>query len=353
MRFNTLRFDLRTFIVCVLALNVLALSACSREDQSNADSPDLWDLNIDPFAVTLSGIDSGAQLAMHFHHAHSERVRGIGLFAPRPYDCARGVQERVVDKCSGGGTPWPDSEQALSEAHYSQLEQQRVVQPGALLTSDIVWVSRGEKNQQISADLTHAVVEWYRQSIHAQYVTEVTYPAVANVWPTQSYGEDCTSQSLALGNCDLDAAGDMLAALYGFLEEASEQTQPISTIDQAAILGDSTQPINRYFAPTGYAYVPRECAEGSACSLHIALHGCSQRAQEFALHSGLNRWADSNRLIILYPQAASGSGNPDGCWDWWGFSGDEYATLDGQHIEGLLRLIHYLSGVRTYSPDNN
>ncbi|WP_235580933.1 hypothetical protein [Pseudorhodoferax sp. Leaf265] len=36
---------------------------------------------------------------------------------------------------------------------------------------------------------------------------------------------------------------------------------------------------------------------------------------------GFNRWADTNRLIVLYPQVArSGASpfNPKGCWDWWG-----------------------------------
>jgi poly(3-hydroxybutyrate) depolymerase len=36
-------------------------------------------------------------------------------------------------------------------------------------------------------------------------------------------------------------------------------------------------------------------------------------------HAGYNRWADTNGIIVLYPQAAASSGiplNPNGCWDW-------------------------------------
>jgi poly(3-hydroxybutyrate) depolymerase len=40
---------------------------------------------------------------------------------------------------------------------------------------------------------------------------------------------------------------------------------------------------------------------------HIALHGCKQDAgdRRFVDETGYNAWADTNRLIILYPQTPS------------------------------------------------
>jgi len=45
---------------------------------------------------------------------------------------------------------------------------------------------------------------------------------------------------------------------------------------------------------------------------------------------GYNRWADTNRIILLYPQVDRSPSvgnipltaqiNPNGCWDWWGYS---------------------------------
>src|SRR5262245_59927187 len=37
-------------------------------------------------------------------------------------------------------------------------------------------------------------------------------------------------------------------------------------------------------------------------------------------HAGYNDWADTNRLIVLYPQTIDNGRNLDGCWDWWGFN---------------------------------
>ena len=48
---------------------------------------------------------------------------------------------------------------------------------------------------------------------------------------------------------------------------------------------------------------------------------------EYVDDSGYNAWADTNDLIVLYPQTTasfSDPTNPNGCWDWWGFSGSNY-----------------------------
>lgn len=59
------------------------------------------------------------------------------------------------------------------------------------------------------------------------------------------------------------------------------------------------------------------------CRLHVAFHGCRQFAESvgtvFVEHSGLNAWAESNNIIVLYPQTVNSDVlpfNPKACWDW-------------------------------------
>jgi poly(3-hydroxybutyrate) depolymerase len=63
----------------------------------------------------------------------------------------------------------------------------------------------------------------------------------------------------------------------------------------------------------------------------VTLHGCLQSAEvlgeEFYTKIGVNEWADTNNIIVLYPQVQKSSGllffsayNPEGCWDFWGYS---------------------------------
>ncbi|HEX7635306.1 MAG TPA: fibronectin type III domain-containing protein [Noviherbaspirillum sp.] len=49
----------------------------------------------------------------------------------------------------------------------------------------------------------------------------------------------------------------------------------------------------------------------------------------FVDNAGYNRWADTNNIVVLYPQTTNGNGNPNGCWDWWGYDDPNYAKKNG------------------------
>jgi hypothetical protein len=56
-------------------------------------------------------------------------------------------------------------------------------------------------------------------------------------------------------------------------------------------------------------------------------------------------WAESNDIIILYPQVKSGPGNPNECWDWWGYTNSNYHTRHGKQMSAVSRMIdHLLAG---------
>jgi poly(3-hydroxybutyrate) depolymerase len=77
-------------------------------------------------------------------------------------------------------------------------------------------------------------------------------------------------------------------------------------------------------AHTGYVYVPASCQStaGKGCVVHVVFHGCRQVAGDVGdyVYSklGYNGWADTNNIIVLYPQVdpTASSVNPQGCWDW-------------------------------------
>ena len=118
----------------------------------------------------------------------------------------------------------------------------------------------------------------------------------------------------------------------------------------------------------GHVYVPRACAAGKVCRLHLALHGCHQYDEEignvYYTHSGYNEWAESNDIIVLYPQAIATTIplsvwpfnlqtliNPNGCWDWWGYTGKDYANKEGVQIKAIMAMIARLrSGDAPRSP---
>lgn len=57
---------------------------------ANAAIQDLPELNADITHTTVSGISSGAYMAVQMHFAYSQFIKGAGVFAGGPYLCALG-----------------------------------------------------------------------------------------------------------------------------------------------------------------------------------------------------------------------------------------------------------------------
>ena len=99
-------------------------------------------------------------------------------------------------------------------------------------------------------------------------------------------------------------------------------------------------------ADEGFVFVPKDCAAGNPCRIHVAFHGCRQSIEflgrAFAGETGYNRWADANRIVVLYPQVAKSwfwPFNPWGCWDWWGYSGADYATRNAAQLSTVHAML--------------
>jgi hypothetical protein len=115
---------------------------------------------------------------------------------------------------------------------------------------------------------------------------------------------------------------------------------------------------NPGMAATGWVYVPANCAGGAVCKLHVALHGCKQDAasigDKFIKNTGYTRWADSNSIIVLFPQAkvdntvhataASGTlSNANGCFDWIGWYGNNFAQRGGTQMAAIKAMVDRVS----------
>jgi len=164
---------------------------------------------------------------------------------------------------------------------------------------------------------------------------------------TLSEGVACgVTKEPFLTDCDYDQAESILKQIYGNLSPPS-----------AALGGEfivfSQKPFIRGLSQHGLAddgvvYIPKYCRETPGCRIHVAFHGCAQ-GREFVgdAHvkgAGFERWADANRIILLYPQIKSDKlTNPKGCWDWWGYTQLDYLTQKAPQIMFVRRLIDKLS----------
>jgi poly(3-hydroxybutyrate) depolymerase len=64
--------------------------------------------------------------------------------------------------------------------------------------------------------------------------------------------------------------------------------------------------------------------------------------QQFVRNTGYNRWADTNNIVILYPQTSHAA--PNGCWDWWGYDSANFARKSGPQMAAVKAMVTRLSG---------
>ncbi|TQV73647.1 polyhydroxybutyrate depolymerase [Aliikangiella marina] len=312
-------------------LIVFLLSNCSK---STDQFPSL---NLDRSSVTVSGISSGGYMAHQYHLAYGSQVSGAALFASGPFGCAQGDLNIALADCVDSQQP-PFVDDLF--AHLNRLVEAEQIDALDNLSEDKVWIFHGQADQRVSRQVTETQAALYRK-LQVQVATEFTVNAGHGI-PTTDYGVPCNnSESPHINHCQYDGAGEALQVLYGELAAKTKATGKIIPFSQAKFLTNQSNTL----AETGYAYVPSICLSGEQCRIHISFHGCSQNEEsvgrEYIEHSGFNSWAESNRLVIIYPQTKSSFVplNPKACWDWWGYTGPDYQTKNGQQITHIHAII--------------
>lgn len=303
-------------------------------------------LNLDADATTVSGLSSGAFMAVQLQVAFSKRIAGAGVVAGGPYGCADGNVYRAVRLCMNA--LWGKADPSDSLDDIQALAAQGRIDAAAHLTNDQVYLFHGQADDTVARATMDALRETYTLlDVPEDQITYVTQVDAGHGFVTERGQLDCDDTDPDfLIDCDFDQAGDIFGQLYADLEPATPpRAEGLRTFDQAQFLQGAVG-----MDETAFVYVPQNCAAGDLCRLHIALHGCQQGreviGQDYAVLTGYNRWAEANGIVVLYPQAISipapwwnwFGGNPNGCWDWWGFSGDDYLSRQAPQIAAIARM---------------
>ena len=311
---------------------------------ARAEAP-LEQLNLHTEQVTISGLSSGAYMAGQYHLAHAEHVSGVAMLAGGPYYCAQGNLSQAIAACL---------HKQDAPIHLDTIN--RTIddyQARGLLASDSaikdskIWIFHGDKDETVGRHVAEHLVKQYQQWFKKDNMTVIFDDKASHHFPTMSEGHACDiSVSPFVGACQFDAAGALLTTTVGQLNAPSTSAQgEVYPIKQHKLGGNSAKSI----AKNGYVYIPDVCLDGEPCSLHVSFHGCKQNAKTIGMQyiedTGLNRWADTNRMVVLYPQTKNSLAlpfNPYGCWDWWGYTDYQYATREGQQIKAIHTIIQAL-----------
>lgn len=341
---------LLTIIMLGAAVPVLSAAPLSA---APADTPPaLPALGANAKAVSVSGLSSGAFQAIQYDVAFSASSIGVGVVAGGPYNCAYVNWGGIVTCMSGNPT---GSASYMAAKGFADLH---TIDPVNHLASQKVYLFSGTNDDTVHQSVMNAVYDFFKLSgvPVADISYEKTYPA-GHAFISPTYGNLCkTTASPYVDECPLengaakanyDQPGAILTQIYG-----GPLNAPPATLSSAPQAFNQREFANQSSSMdgTGYVYIPQACTvSGAACAVHVVLHGCQQGASIVgdAVYGqvGYNGWADSNKIIVLYPQAViSQPLNPQGCWDWWGYTGPNFQVKSGVQLSAIKAMVDRLTG---------
>ncbi|MBP1850017.1 extracellular catalytic domain type 2 short-chain-length polyhydroxyalkanoate depolymerase [Rhizobium halophytocola] len=336
-------------LLFMLTILLLSLNVSLQPSVAHAAEP-LPKLNLDISKTTVSGLSSGAFMAVQLETAFSSAIAGAGVVSGGPYNCAEDSVYKAVFGCL---VPpwymyWPAPVADESFAAFKTLEGR--IDPLSDIASDRIYLFHGTADDTVRRKSMDVLAEVYgRLDVPAANIRYVTDVGAGHGFLTDEGPVACgVTKPDFLNDCDIDQAGDILKWLYG---ELAPPVGPTGVADNLLSFDQSAYTEGALgMDDTGFVYIPASCRSGAPCRLHIALHGCQQGRKTigdaYARLTGYNGWAEANGIVVLYPQAvvipASAfspfAGNPKGCWDWWGYSADDYLSRDAPQLAAIARM---------------
>ncbi|WP_293267842.1 poly(3-hydroxybutyrate) depolymerase [Neptunomonas sp.] len=315
--------------------------------------------------TSVSGLSSGAYMAAQFHVAYSEKLVGAGIVAGGPWNCAStfsfmsplsNALTTCMDPCKYTwficpSAFFPVGKELASVAKQSG-EAELIDTPDNLL-DDQVYIFSGQSDRTVVTKVVDSTSDFYEsiglngnqifynKSVNAghAFITNDAEDAACDV-----------TQSPYINNCNIPQAERMLEHIYGELNEAVTNPQgELLRFNQRSFFESELASMD----DDAYVYIPQSC-KTQQCRVHVALHGCRQGISimntTYIEQTGYMEVADSNNIIVLYPQVKRSNinpVNPRGCWDFWGYTSNNlppfnYAYKSAPQMQAINRMIERL-----------
>ncbi len=301
-------------------------------------SEHLRSYNVNPQAVTVSGVSSGAFMAVQMQVAFSQNIAGTASVAGGIFWCAEGNSQRAQNECMR-------NPKSLNVANYvkkaQELASQGKIDPLANLTSKKIYIFASPKDSVVNPVSSDKLNDFFKTFLSTKNIKRVQKPESAHGFLTVDQGGPCNLAIMPyILKCNFDMAGDILRSLYGALNPKGTANPSHLHILVQDEFGDAESVLFKQ----GWVYVPASCERNENCRLHVAFHGCQMNPDfiqnKFATLTGFNEWAETNNIIVFYPQAAKRlPDNPYACWDWYGYTGGDYVNQSGPQMAAVMKMI--------------
>lgn len=315
--------------------------------------------------TSVSGISSGAYMAGQYQIANSASVVGAAIIAGGPFGCAEARYGALMPdsirlnmnasqsifgcmKDTLGFYGVPDVPGLAEEAR--RLASSGRIDPIGGLARHRLYLFSGGNDSIVKPRMAVAATELYlrlgvpREQIKTAHIDNAGHGFVTVRPGANACGRSDPPYVVHCG--DYDQAQSLLSQFYDLPAPRTETPSGEMVIfDQRPFTAASP---GARMSDEGRAFIPKECRAHGGCRIHVAFHGCQQNhktaGDAFVTGSGILNWADANRIIVLFPDAAETPIlNPLGCWDWWGYTGFDYLTRDAPQIAAVRRMVERLA----------
>ena len=328
---------------------------------------------------SVSGLSSGAFMTVQLHLARSASFSGAGIIAGGPFRCAQTYSSRQAvaaeDAYIENSLYICMSPLTAYTAHNPQtlVDMTRATARDGLIddlanvVDDRLYIFTGSRDEVVYSDVVAKTRQFYEmlgvKAANIAYHDNV--PAGHSIITNNP--EDsalAANRPPYINNGGFMQSHQILGHIYEGLKPPAERLAgQLLRFEQAEFLGDDIKWAS--MSQFGYVYIPSKVLAGEVKQprVHIALHGCKQgynytdfvngRADtanrppygnRYVTSTGYNEIAESNDIIVLYPQAEGTDNgqiqNPDGCWDWWGYSCKNAQALYYSRDAVQIKAIH-------------
>ncbi|WP_249199378.1 poly(3-hydroxybutyrate) depolymerase [Photobacterium sp. GJ3] len=323
-------------------------------------------LNARADQTSISGLSSGGFMAAQFHVAYSESLMGVGIVAGGPWNCAGNnpfvnplvnATTTCMNPCANTlgvcpSTLFPNSGY-LSELARVTARNGRIDNPDNL-KDDQIYLFSGRLDETVVTGVVDTATTFYRKldvpdaQIHYDKSLDAGHAFITDD-PADTACD--ITQSPYINHCEHHQAQRILEHIYGPLKpEANSLSGELLAFDQGEFFSSSLSSMD----DTAYVYIPKGCRSES-CKIHVAVHGCRQGISvigtTFVTETGYLEIADTNNIIVLFPQVKKSEFvpyNPRGCWDFWGYGSMgqppfNYHTKDAPQMQAIQRMISRLT----------
>lgn len=323
---------------------------------------------IDLNQTSVSGLSSGAFMAGQFHVAFSKEIMGAGIVAGGPFYCACEspyVQAMITAMttcmnpcktyeafggCSNSFVQLPSGENLAQIAQtLSGIDDLKY------LKTDKVYIFSGEADEVVITKVVDQTEAFYRAAgVMDQNILYESHVDSGHAFITDNKEDTRCSQTESpyLNDCGFIQSHRILEHIYGKLNPPGDGSKgQLYKFSQSEFVNS---PISS-MGETGYVYIPDSCKDNS-CRIHVVFHGCKQSVSaigdKLLVEGGYNEMAETNKIIILYPQLKASATipfNPMGCWDFWGYTSSnplmpDFYKKSGVQISAVKKMIDRLAG---------